>query len=580
MSEQSFLSKTLTDTVLTRRSFLKWSAALGGTAALAGGLKYGLNAVEKAATADEGKWVCVPCWHSGCGGYCVNFGLVKDGIVVRQKTTDTRPDSPDNPLRINCARGRAQRQHVLGADRLKYPMKRKNWEPGGGKKELRGRDEWVRISWNEALDAVAGEIKRIKETYGNESILNGTKLLAAYGGYMQRWGTNSPGNFPMCEAKMAGVDNLTGAMLGGGVIGAPDRFEYRKSKLIVLWGENTAWSAAGTPMYNYMQAKKAGAKFIFVTPELNPSAVGLDAEWIPVRPATDAALLLGIAYYMIENNLQDQDFLDNYTIGFDAEHMPEGVNKRDNFKDYVLGTYDHVPKTPDWASEICGTDAGLIRQFAHEIATTKPMIWSTSQAPARTNRSEQYVMSFYTVGWMTGNVGIPGGAVCHTGYSYGGMHVMFPGGTGEESVVNPLFKDGWMWGGYAWDNPFNREYTGVAYEETWDAILNNELTATVRGKIPCDIRLWYGITGGNDNHLNQVSDTAKAVRAMRKLDFVVACDIVLSNKSRFADIVLPGTTPWEEYGHIKAWYDVENFIVSPQVISPIFEAKDIPWIEN
>jgi len=164
MSGENLLTKALTNTVLTRRSFLKWSAALGGTAALAGGISYGLKAAEAAAESlatDEGKWVSVACWHN-CGGRCANYALVKDGVVIRQKTDDTHPDSVDFPQQRGCARGRTQRVQVFGADRLKYPMKRKNWEPGGGKKELRGRDEWVRISWDEALDLVAGEIKRIK----------------------------------------------------------------------------------------------------------------------------------------------------------------------------------------------------------------------------------------------------------------------------------------------------------------------------------------------------------------------------------------------------------------------------------
>src|SRR3990172_1770349 len=156
MSEQNFLTKTLTDTVLTRRSFLKWSAALGGTAALAGGLGYGLKAAEAAIAADEGKWVPVACWHN-CGGRCANFAFVKDGVIVRQKTDDSHPDSPDMPQQPACARCRSQRHQVFGAVRLKYPMKRKNWAPGGGKKELRGRDEWVRISWDEALSIVASE---------------------------------------------------------------------------------------------------------------------------------------------------------------------------------------------------------------------------------------------------------------------------------------------------------------------------------------------------------------------------------------------------------------------------------------
>ena len=104
MTEKNFLKKTLNDTVITRRSFLKWSAALGGTAALAGGLKYGLKQVSAAAEIAEtqGEWIPVACWHN-CGGRCMNVALVKDGVVIRQKTDDTHPDTPDYPQQRGCA---------------------------------------------------------------------------------------------------------------------------------------------------------------------------------------------------------------------------------------------------------------------------------------------------------------------------------------------------------------------------------------------------------------------------------------------------------------------------------------------
>ena len=99
MNEESIIQKALADTVLTRRSFLKWSAALGGTAALAGGLNLGLKTVEAAQTAgEEGKWVTVACWHN-CGGRCLLKANVIDGVVTKVKSDDTHPDSPDFPVR-------------------------------------------------------------------------------------------------------------------------------------------------------------------------------------------------------------------------------------------------------------------------------------------------------------------------------------------------------------------------------------------------------------------------------------------------------------------------------------------------
>ena len=432
MTEKNFLTKALTETVLTRRSFLKWSAALGGTAMLAGGVNTGLKMAEGAAKAAEGKWVSVACWHN-CGGRCVNKAYVVDGVVIKQKTDDTHPDTPNYPQARGCVRGRNQRRQVYGADRLKYPMKRKNWEPGGGKKELRGRDEWVRISWEEALDAVASEVKRIIGTYGNKAILGSSGVINALGGGVATWGQSSAGAWPEVLQAMTGTPSTD-------ISGSNDRMDYRNTKLIVIFGGNPAWSSGGNPTYNYLNAKRNGTKFIIVTPMHNESVQVLADEWIPIRPSTDAALLLGMAHYMITNNLQDQAFLDTYTIGFDREHMPEGANPKDNFKDYVLGTYDGVPKTPEWASDICGTHPDVIRRFAQEVATTKPMVWSSTSAPVRTYRGEETGQAFLAVGWMTGNVGKPGSRVetsRHQRVTYGGPALVAPGGYGFQDASQP-----------------------------------------------------------------------------------------------------------------------------------------------
>ena len=174
----------------TRRSFVEWSALLsqGGPA-----FARGAAAPERA----RGEWTPVACFNH-CGGRCPLSAYVVDGSVLRLKSDDTHADSPDHPQQRACARGRAQRFQVFGADRLKYPMKRRNWRPGGGKRQLRGRDEWVRICWDEALELVAAEIQRIKETHGNSSILVAAKgeicrTLALYGGYAEAWGEVSFG---------------------------------------------------------------------------------------------------------------------------------------------------------------------------------------------------------------------------------------------------------------------------------------------------------------------------------------------------------------------------------------------------
>jgi anaerobic dimethyl sulfoxide reductase subunit A len=573
MANEDFIAKTLTDTAMSRRSFLKWSGVLGGaTAVAATGLKVSLPTAEAApiVTAPaEGKWITAACWHN-CGGRCVNKAYVVDGVVMRQKTDDTHPDSPDFPQQRACARGRAQRMQAFGADRLKYPMKRKNWAPGGGKKELRGKDEWVRISWNEALDLVADEFKRIKGTYGNKAILskNNQAFLAAFGGNMTMWGTTSSGAWPQPNKLMLGDSGSWGA-------GTNDRLDYRNAKLIVMWGANPIWSSGGNPTYNLRQAKQVGAKFVFVDPYYNDSAVVLGDQWIPVHPSTDAALLLGMAYHMITNNLQDQAFLDKYTVGFDVQHMPTGADPKENFKDYVLGTYDGQPKTPEWASRICGTPAALIRSFATEIATTKPMMFLSSSSPARTYLGEQFVQVFLTVGWMTGNVGLPGAAVSDTQHntrSYGGPALVRGGGSGMPATPNPLFNQPTYFG----PDPAKTDWYGIVWDEVWDAVVTGKYTATVRGKLDCDIKMISHL--GLGAALNQATNLVRGIEAHRKVEFVVTSSSFLTTNAKYSDIVLPVTTLWEREGGLTSG-NPEMLIWYSRAVDPLYEAKGDEWIE-
>ncbi|HEY3423658.1 MAG TPA: molybdopterin-dependent oxidoreductase, partial [Negativicutes bacterium] len=255
---------------MSRRTFVQSAlAAAAATSSLSligcGGLMQVTAESAREMASKEGRWITGICWHN-CGGRCLNKAYVVNGVIVRQKTDDTHPDSPDFPQQRGCARGRSQSKQVFDAGRLKYPMKRKNWAPGGGQKELRGQDEWVRISWSEALDIVAGEIKRIKTDYGNESILAWgdeiSRTLNLYGGYVTSWGSSSFGTWDGTGPKIgAFTPNAKIGLVNGERADQNDRFDLRNSQLIVIWGGNPSWSGAGNPTYYYLQAKQAGAKF-------------------------------------------------------------------------------------------------------------------------------------------------------------------------------------------------------------------------------------------------------------------------------------------------------------------------------
>jgi anaerobic dimethyl sulfoxide reductase subunit A len=569
VSEDNFLTKALIGTDLTRRSFLKWSAALGGAVAATGVLNYGLKAADAAvaAAASEGKWVAAACWHN-CGGRCLNKAYVVDGVVIKQKTDDTHPDSPDYPQQRGCARGRSNRMRAFGADRLKYPMKRKNWAPGGGDKSLRGRDEWMRISWDEALDILASETKRIKEKYGNKSILWGTRSLALYGGYVNSWGSSSSGTWAATAPRVAG-DYLYGN----------DRLDMRKSKLIVMWSTDPMWVSAGLPTYNYFQAKKAGAKFIFIDPFYNNSAQILADEWIPIRPGTDTPMLLAIGYTLITeddpktNPLIDWDFLSRCTIGFDKTSLPAGADPEENFKDYVLGLdasgkpapkghKNYPAKTPEWASEICGTPAKKIRTFAIEIAQTHPVAFMESDASARINNAQSFGQAFTTIAAMIGSIGVSGGGFGQTRHSTAsnkGPNLITTGANGAvlKSVPNPI------------------ETVRINGNELWDAVLNGKYTDSAGPKKDINIQMVYHTKG---SYLQTQVGQAKGIQAMRKVEFAVCQDFHLTSGARYSDLVLPVTHMWERDGYV-ASPNREALFWASQVMPPLFETKDDEWID-
>ena len=212
----------------------------------------------------------------------------------------------------SCPRGRSHQQLVFGADRLKYPMKRKNWQPGGGENvngHLRGIDEWERISWDEALDMAASEIRRIYDTYGPRAAFQASygssytsSIMASLGGYVDTEQADSYGSWMMCPR----VFGSTLVNYNPDVELINDRFDMVNAETIVMYGANPGWASAGSPLYHYLKAKEAGVEFVYVGPSRNVSAAALEARWIPVRPGTDTAFLLAVAHEMIEKGYYDR----------------------------------------------------------------------------------------------------------------------------------------------------------------------------------------------------------------------------------------------------------------------------------
>jgi anaerobic dimethyl sulfoxide reductase subunit A len=461
-------------------------------------------------------------------------------------------------------------------------MKRKNWEPGGGKKELRGQDEWVRISWEEALDIVSSEIKRIQEKYGNAAILcpGGGEIqraLTLFGGFVSTYGTTSGGTLHSSKTCSLGFGAYTSVMIN-------DRIDHRNVDLFVHWGGNGASSSGGNPAYNYLQSRKTGSKVIFIDPMYTDTAQVLADEWIPIRPCTDHAMVLGMAYTLITEDdpdtkpLIDWDFLNRCTTGFDAEHMPEGADPKDSFKDYVLGTYDGVPKTPEWASEICGVLPERIRSLAIEIASTRNVALCMASATARVMNADSWPQMFFTFGAMSGHIGRPGS---FTGDSYyhqnwsgirTGPALVTAGGNGVESAgMNPL--DGEK--ADVWSVLPKVPGTRLNDTQMWDAVVTGKYQAAKDDVRDINIQLIYHGGGAN---LQTRDGMTRGIEAHHKVEFVVTHAQILTTNARYSDLVLPVTTEWERYGTVSGANREIGFVWASQVTEPLFEAKDDIWI--
>ena len=582
---------------LTRRSFVKWGTVAAGATALVGfsgcaPTAGGANDEELPATApseERGEWLTGACMNNCGGNRCLLRVYVEDGVPLKIRTDEEIEDTIDVPQRRACPRGRAQISNMLSPARVKYPMKRKSWNPGDPQGELRGRDEWERISWDEAMDYVAAEMKKTLDADGTRGI-----LAAAYsnGGVMNYFDPvicvlNSLGGalHPDMATVSFGSWPMPTLFMTGSPAGMIDVRDLPKSELHVFFGFNMAVNRAGTRGHLLSEARKAGAKVIAIDPWLSQTSQALADEWVPVLPGTDTALCIGMAYHMIENNLHDQAYLDKYCVGFDAEHMPEGADIEDNFKDYVLGTYDSQPKTPEWAEAICGLPAERIRALADEICSAKTVNfvggWSTTKHQA----GEMFAQVFYTLALMRGGIGTEGNYMSWFGPNETGAAGSLTVGDATfkaDNPVNAINPPGLVYNMFSlpdWSQIEDPDsWDCLDYTECWQSILNGSYGRDEwpGGKKKIDIHMIY--TGGYANYLNSMPNANAGIEAHRKMDFVWGARPFFDASAQYCDVLLPISPWWEKgrlpysEGEVMYWWD--------RIMDPLYESKDETFVAD
>ncbi|MGS2664677.1 DMSO/selenate family reductase complex A subunit [Corynebacterium glucuronolyticum] len=550
---------------LSRRSFLGWSAAAGSAALVFNPLPAHGGAKESTPSTPE-KIVWSACTVN-CGSRCPVRLVVEDGTITRVLPDNTGDDEIGTQQIRACVRGRSIRHRIYNPDRLKTPLKRK---PG----TKRGDGEWVEISWDQALDEIADKMKQLIKDYGNESIyINyGTGTL---GGTVAR-------SWPPAETPFARLMNLIGGYLNhysdystaqitaaypchyGEWVASNSFDDIKNSQLQVLFGNNpleTRMSGGGETFVTQQAKKKHHVKTIVIDPRFSETSVALGDDWVALRPGTDAALVAGLAYVMIQENLHDQEFLDKYCSGFDEEHLPEGAPKNSSYRAYLEGKKDGIAKTPEWAARITGVPAQKITQLAREIGNAKPVAINQGWGPQRHANGENQARAIFTLAAMCGDIGVPGGGTGGREASYG-LSMEYPFNTNTENPIETSISV------FGWTDAVDH---GAEMTKNRDG---------VRGKDKLDVpikMIWQYAGNALTNQHADINRTTELLRDDTKAELIVVSDIQMTVSARYADYVLPDCSTSEQEDVIQEGSsgNMGYSILASQAIDPLYNCRPI-----
>lgn len=560
---------------MKRRNFLKLGAAVSALPLIPSSM---LAADKLTALKKNGEILTAARWG-------ILKASVKNGKIVKSapwKITSKIPNTLQNTM-----------ADLVYNTRIKAPMVRKSYlaDPDNPKPELRGLDEWVEVKYEDAIKLVARELKKTREQKGADSVFAGS------------YGWQSTGNVHVSRTLLHRFMNLSGGFTGvtgdystGAaqvimpyVTGSNQVYEQQtswpvvleNSKVVVFWGLNpistlrVAWTSSDEQGFKYFeQLKNSDKEIIIIDPIKTVSGKYFEgkARWIAPRPNTDVAMMLGMAQHLYSQGKYDKEFLQNYTVGFEK------------FVPYLTGQSDGVAKTPEWASEICGIGADVIKELAIKFYENRTMImagWGIQRA----HHGEQAHWMIVTLCAMLGQIGLAGGGF---GFSYhyanGGAPTCAGGVIGGMNAASVgVVKDGKFLGlaqdqkqggeaAQAW--LVNTAKVAFPLARIADVLLNPGKTIDANGaKITypkIDFIYWVG-----GNPIVHHQDTNTNIKAWRKPRTIVVNEIYWTPTAKMADIVFPTTTEYER-NDITMSGDYSNMHIIPmkQVVAKQHGAKD------
>jgi anaerobic selenocysteine-containing dehydrogenase len=466
---------------------------------------------------------CKSC-HGGCGVKVTT----EDGVIVH---IEGNPDSLTKGTM--CSKGLSSIQHVDNPYRLKYPLKRAG-EKGEGK--------WKRISWDEALDTIAGKINDAVTKYGPSTIAVSQGTGRGYNRYTHRLarsiGTGNvitPGY--VCHSPRLG---LYGLVTGYGRLYCDYHGwggEFPKTQ--IMWAKQLEISSADSEMaYWFLNSLNYTKNLIIIDPRASAYATRCTL-WIQPRPGTDCALALGMMNVIIKEGLYDKDFVENWTYGFDE--------LKERVKDY----------TPEKVSQITWVPEEKIIQAARLWAVDTPGCIQVGSSLERQANCGHTLRAITCLMGLTGNIERPGSMitwVLPATQLIEDFYLQIP--IPEESKKKIIGGDKFKLGAARTCNP-----------DTMIKKIN-------AGEAP--IKVWLSFGGQQIVHM---ANTKEVVEAIKKVEFMVHCDLFMGPMAEASDIVLPAAH-WLELDDI---YDMHpRFMIEAHVkaVEPPGEAKSDVWIFN
>ena len=450
---------------------------------------------------------------------------------------------------------------VHAPSRIDRPHVRRGWLNGdrrGG--THRGGEPFVPVDWDTAIALVAGELARVRDTHGSASIFGGSygwasagrfhhartqlhRLLSVAGGYTGQLTNYSFGAGMTLMPHLVGTNSVVeGPVADWRDIVAHARVMVCFGGLLPRNGQITSGGGGSHDMAAWLdRASRAGVRLVNVSPVRGDMPALRGAEWLPIRPGTDTALMLGMAHVLIAEGLADRVFLDRCTTGYEQ------------LRAYISGETGGAARTPAWAETETGIPAAAIVQLARDCAGNPTML-TAAWGIQRAERGEQAFWMLTALAAMLGQIGRPG---CGFGFGFGSMNGMGTPRTELPSIGLPALP-----------NPA-KSWIPVARITEMLERPGGEYDYNGRQLTYPDTRLiWWA--GGNPFHHHQ--DLNRLLRAWARTETIIVSEPWWNALARHADIVLPATTTLERDDIGSASRDRYIFAMK-QAVPPFAQAR-------